>query len=153
MQIFLLEIGIIVPKLLVIASQVSSYLTEGGCLYWPNLWIEILCSLSQEIIAILVELGLQSHPFRLLVIKLTADIIADVRILLGQKAVHLLLLKGQTQNIQKPAVTKGKVLSLVLDLSMQIFVNQVFETQNLLFLIQLPEMKAHIFTKIEKILL
>ena len=101
----------------------------------------------------MIELGLQPHPSRLLVIKLTADIVADLRILLGQKAVHLLLLKGQTQNIQKPAVTKGKVLGLVLDFSMQIFVNQVFETQNLLFLIQLPDMKAHIFTKIEKILL
>ena len=94
MQIFLLEIGIIGLKLLVIASQVISYLTEEGSLYRPNLWIEILCSLSQEIIAILVELGLQTHPSRLLVIKLTADIIADLRILLGQKAVHLLLLKG-----------------------------------------------------------
>ena len=123
MQIFLLEIGVIILKLLVIASQVSSYLTEGARLYWSNLWIEILCSLSQEIIAILVELGLQPHPSRLLVIKLTADIIADLRILLGQKAVHLLLLKGQTQNIQKSAVTKGKVLGLVLDFSMQIFVN------------------------------
>ena len=114
MQIFLLEIGVIGLKLLVIASQVSSYLTERARLYWPNLWIEILCSLSQEIIAILVELGLQPHPSRLLVIKLTTDIAADVRILLGQKAVYLLLLKGQTQNIQKPAVTKGKVLGLVL---------------------------------------
>ena len=101
----------------------------------------------------MIELGLQPHPSRLLVIKLTADIITDLRILLGQKAVHLLLLKGQTQNIQKPAVTKGKVLGLVLDLSMQIFVNQLFETQNLLFLIQLPEMKAPLFTKIEKLLL
>ena len=122
-------------------------------MYWPNLRIGILCSLSQEIIAILIELSLQPHPSRLLVIKLTADIIADLRILLGQKAVHLLLLKGQTQNAQKLAVTKGKVLGLVLDFSMQIFVNQVFEAQHLLFLIQLPEMKTHIFTKIEKIFL
>ena len=89
----------------------------------------------------------------MLVIKLATDIIADMRILLGQKAVHFLLLKGQTQNIQNPAVAKGKVRGLVLDLSMQIFVNQVFKTQKSLFLIQLPEMKAHIFTKTEKILL
>ena len=149
----MLEIGIIVLKLLVIASQVSSYLTEGGSLYRPNLWIKILCRLSQEIISSLIEPRLQPHPSRLLVIKLTADIVADVWILLGHKAIHLLLLKGQTQNIQKPAVAKGKVLGLVLDFSMQIFVNQIFETQNSLFLIQLPKIKAHIFTKIEKILL
>ena len=107
----------------------------------------------RQIIASLIELSLQSHPSRLLVIKLTTDIIADLQILLGQKAVHLLLLKGQTQNIQKPTLTKWKGLGLVLDFSMQIFVNQVFETQNLFLLIQLPEMKAHIFTKIDKILL
>ncbi len=107
--------------------------------------IEILCSLSQEIIAILIELEPAAASIEAVG---TADGVYNCRCadLASQKTVQLLF-EGQTQNIQKTAVTKVKVLGLVLTFPCRFLVNQG-ETQNPLFLDPAPKDESPYFAKI-----